>query len=99
MFSLLSSVLLEWSRGHIIAVLAAVALVYIVCVRFLRHRRHDRIKRKFAHRELSTMTVDEAYDIVTELQTLEFPMTFGLARQIALLKVWTTCLSDISALT
>ena len=45
------------------------------------------------------MTVDEAYDIVTELQTLEFPMTFGLARQIALLKVWTTCLSDISALT
>ncbi|OLN83312.1 hypothetical protein CCHL11_03129 [Colletotrichum chlorophyti] len=62
--------------------------VYLICVRTLRYRRRDEIEAPFTtgDRPLSSMTVKEAYEIITKLQELEFPFAFGKARKIALLK-------------
>ncbi|KAF2141144.1 uncharacterized protein K452DRAFT_327340 [Aplosporella prunicola CBS 121167] len=61
---------------------------YLLIARMLRYRRAEAIQAGFSNgkRPLSSMTTKEAYDIMTQLQELEFPYTFGKARAIALLK-------------
>lgn len=63
-------------------------LVYFLAVRFLRYKRAARISSLFANgkRPLSSMTTKEAFNILAQLQTLEFPYAFNKARTIALLK-------------
>ena len=62
---------------------------YMILVRILRYKRMVHISAAFVHggRELSSMTTDEAHEIISQLQELEFPYAFGKARKIALLKV------------
>ncbi|GKZ37300.1 hypothetical protein AbraIFM66950_008786 [Aspergillus brasiliensis] len=56
----------------------------------LRYRRQTAIEAPFtapAHkRPLSSMTIEEAHAIITQLQELEFPYAFAKARRMALLK-------------
>ncbi|KAF9886723.1 hypothetical protein FE257_011100 [Aspergillus nanangensis] len=61
---------------------------YLVLVKMLRYRRRAKIEVPFANRRrpLSSMTVKEAHEIMTQLQELEFPYAFAKARQMALLK-------------
>ncbi|KAJ5362355.1 hypothetical protein N7541_003199 [Penicillium brevicompactum] len=61
---------------------------YMVVVKFRRYERMASIEVPFLHgrRELSTMTTDEAHEIISQLQEFEFPYAFGKARKIALLK-------------
>ncbi|CAG8058078.1 unnamed protein product [Penicillium olsonii] len=61
---------------------------YMILVRILRYKRMVHISAAFVHggRELSSMTTDEAHEIISQLQELEFPYAFGKARKIALLK-------------
>ena len=65
---------------------------YLLLVRFLRYKRAERINSDFStgKRPLSSMTTEEAHDIMTQLQQLEFPYAFNKARMIALLKVCLT---------
>jgi len=62
---------------------------YLLIVRNLRYRRKSNIEAPFVkgNRPLSSMTTEEAYDIMMQLQELEFPYAFAKARKIALLKV------------
>lgn len=62
---------------------------YIALVRLLRYRRMTNLEAPFTtdKRNLSSMTVEEAHTITTQLQELEFPYAFAKARRIALLKV------------
>lgn len=64
-------------------------LAYLLLVRFLRYRCADKLKSEFGYgkRALSTMTSQEASNIIKQLQELEFPYAFGKARKVALLKV------------
>ncbi|KAH6680464.1 hypothetical protein B0J14DRAFT_266164 [Halenospora varia] len=68
--------------------LTALLLTYLLLVRYLRYQRRDRISYSFSNgrRPLSSMTTEEAYHIMTQLQQLEFPHAFNKARKIALLK-------------
>ncbi|KAI0009033.1 hypothetical protein F4779DRAFT_584266 [Xylariaceae sp. FL0662B] len=69
--------------------LAAVGLVgYMALVRILRYRRKAELEAPFSNgrRPLSSMTTGEAYEIMRQLQELEFPYAFAKARRIALLK-------------
>ena len=67
----------------------AVAALYLLLVRSLRFRRRDRIVGDYGYpkRPLSSMTVDEAYDIHRQLAKLEFPETFKTSIFFALFKV------------
>lgn len=62
---------------------------YMALVKLLRYRRMAKIEAPFTlgKRELSSMTIKEAHEIMTQLQELEFPYAFAKARQISLLKV------------
>ncbi|KAI1652284.1 uncharacterized protein F4817DRAFT_322738 [Daldinia loculata] len=61
---------------------------YLLIVRYLRYRRKSDIEAPFVkgNRPLSSMTTEEAYEIMMQLQELEFPYAFAKARKIALLK-------------
>lgn len=67
----------------------ATLVVYMAMVRFLRYRRKTAIEAPYVSgkRSLSEMTTEEAHNIISQLQGLEFPSAFGKARKIALLKV------------
>lgn len=69
--------------------LAICLLVYLLLVRIFRYQRAEQINSEFGHgkRPLSSMATQEAHDIMTQLQELEFPHAFNKARKIALLKV------------
>lgn len=62
---------------------------YLLLVRSLRYQRAKNIKFTFEirRRPLSSMTTKESYEIMTQLQELEFPFAMGKARTISLLKV------------
>lgn len=64
---------------------------YLLLVRSLRYQRAKSIKFNFdsRRRPLSSMTTRESYEIMTQLQELEFPFAMGKARTISLLKVYT----------
>ena len=72
---------------HIVFVCAAVA--YLALVRWVRYKRTDRTAFPFTNgnRPLSSMTTQEAFEIMTQLQSLEFPYAMNKARSVALLKV------------
>ncbi|KAK0707075.1 hypothetical protein B0T26DRAFT_656598 [Lasiosphaeria miniovina] len=76
------------SGNHCSAMLVVLGLAYLLLVRSMRHQRASSIGAAFAHgkRPLSSMTTDEAYDIMAQLQELEFPYAMNKARRIALLK-------------
>ena len=78
-----NGLVLTWSS------VAILLLCYVVLVRSLRYRRRDTIRSSFRRgaRPLSSMTTNEAYAIMSDLQELEFPYSFGKARTISLLKV------------
>ncbi|KIW78408.1 hypothetical protein Z517_08244 [Fonsecaea pedrosoi CBS 271.37] len=61
---------------------------YLCYVRYHRYKRERLLSRPFgpSGRPLSSMTLDEAYAIIDQLQTLEFPTAFDKARAYALLK-------------
>lgn len=65
---------------------------YLLLVRCLRNRRAEKIKAGWGdgpgERALSSMTGEDAFKILLELQELEFPAAFHKARAVALLKVW-----------
>jgi hypothetical protein len=70
-------------------VFLGVALAYLSLVRWLRYKRTNSIASPFADgkRPLSSMTTQEAFEIMTQLQSLEFPYAMNKARSVALLKV------------
>lgn len=70
-------------------IIVGVALIYLALVRWLRYKRMDRIASPFANgkRPLSSMTTQEAFEIMVQLQALEFPYAMKKARSVALLKV------------
>lgn len=70
-------------------VFVGVAVAYLALVRWLRYKRTNRIASPFADgkRPLSGMTTQEAFEIMTQLQSLEFPYAMNKARSVALLKV------------
>jgi hypothetical protein len=70
-------------------VFVGVAVAYLALVRWLRYKRTNRIMSPFADdkRPLSSMTAQEAFEIMTQLQSLEFPYAMNKARSVALLKV------------
>jgi hypothetical protein len=69
--------------------IAIVLTSYMALVKLLRYRRMAKIEGPFASggRPLSSMTVEEAHAIITQLQEREFPYAFAKARRMALLKV------------
>jgi hypothetical protein len=78
--------ILEWCRDYWVALVCVAT--YGVLVRYLRYQRSKRMKANFGagKRPLSSMTTEEAYDIMTQLQELEFPSAMSKARTVALLK-------------
>ncbi|KAJ5585885.1 hypothetical protein N7450_005672, partial [Penicillium hetheringtonii] len=83
-----SMLLPEYQRTAICIALIVTSISYMVVVRRFRYRRRAKIESPFGpgKRDLSSMTIKEAYSIMTELQELEFPYAFSKARKIALLK-------------
>lgn len=82
--------LLAACRKHRVATTAVgAAVVYLILCRALRNRRRDKIVRDFGfpERPLSSMTVDEAYEIRKQLANLEFPETVKTSLFFALFKV------------
>ncbi|OJZ80980.1 hypothetical protein ASPFODRAFT_146702 [Aspergillus luchuensis CBS 106.47] len=74
---------------HLTTSIAILALtIYLTLVQHLRYRRKTAIEAPFAtnKRPLSSMTIEEAHAIITQLQELEFPYAFAKARRMALLK-------------
>ncbi|KAH7079164.1 hypothetical protein BKA63DRAFT_551572 [Paraphoma chrysanthemicola] len=67
---------------------AALTALYLVIARCMRFRRAQRIASPFKDggRPLSSMTTPEAFAIMNQLQSLEFPYAMNKARSIALLK-------------
>lgn len=64
-----------------------IVVIYLLLVQRYRYERTTRIMATFGSaRPLSSMTTNEAHDILTQLQELEFPWAFNKARTIALLK-------------
>lgn len=82
-------VVLELVKDTITAAVAIGILSYLLLIRSMRYRRMENLQRPFKHdqRPLSSMTAEEAHQIVNCLQRLEFPSAFSKARQMALLKV------------
>jgi hypothetical protein len=70
-------------------IFVCIAAAYLALVRWLRYQRANRITSPFAggKRPLSSMTIQEAFEIMTQLQSLEFPYAMNKARSVALLKV------------
>ncbi|KAK9646394.1 hypothetical protein HCH54_005144 [Aspergillus fumigatus] len=68
--------------------IAVVVTSYMALVQLLRYRRMAKIEAPFVSggRPLSSMTVQEAHAIITQLQEMEFPYAFAKARRMALLK-------------
>lgn len=66
--------------------------IYLTLAQHLRYQRKTAIEAPFTtdKRPLSSMTIEEAHAIITQLQELEFPYAFAKARRMALLKVRTT---------
>ncbi|GLA63050.1 hypothetical protein AtubIFM54640_004187 [Aspergillus tubingensis] len=62
--------------------------IYLTLVQHLRYQRKTAIEAPFTtnKRPLSSMTIEEAHTIITQLQELEFPYAFAKARRMALLK-------------
>ncbi|OJI82606.1 hypothetical protein ASPTUDRAFT_123984 [Aspergillus tubingensis CBS 134.48] len=62
--------------------------IYLTLVQHLRYQRKTAIEAPFTtnKRPLSSMTIEEAHAIITQLQELEFPYAFAKARRMALLK-------------
>ncbi|GLB17223.1 hypothetical protein AtubIFM61612_007085 [Aspergillus tubingensis] len=62
--------------------------IYLTLVQHLRYQRKTAIEAPFTtnKRPLSSMTIQEAHAIITQLQELEFPYAFAKARRMALLK-------------
>ncbi len=71
-------------------VLAFSLLLYLSTVRILRYQRCHQIQSKFTNRPLSSMTAREAYEIMQQLQELEFPYNFHNSLSFGLLKVQVT---------
>ncbi|RYP93702.1 hypothetical protein DL770_000233 [Monosporascus sp. CRB-9-2] len=71
---------------HYVFIILAVA--YFGLVRSLRYTRAHKIASAFTNRrrQLSSMTTQEAFDIMRQLQSLEFPYSMNKARSVALLK-------------
>lgn len=83
-----------YQRNGVSTVIVLAISLYMVLVRLLRYRRSDAIKSAFGRdRDFSTMTTQEAHEIISQLQRLEFPFAFNKARTIALLKVRRICLN------
>ncbi|KAK1486340.1 hypothetical protein CTAM01_12221 [Colletotrichum tamarilloi] len=76
------------SSWIIATALTMIIVSHIFIVKQLRYRRMMQIEAPFAKcgRELSSMTVKESHEIITQLQELEFPYSFSKARKLALLK-------------
>lgn len=76
-----------WNTCSLAIVIALTS--YITLVRLLRYQRMRNIEAPFLNgkRALSSMTADEAFNIIKKLQELEFPYAFAKARRMALLKV------------
>lgn len=74
---------------HLVLALGiAVSMVgYIFTVRKYRYQRSKAIQSRFDNRPLSSMTVQEAHQILRELRQLEFPYTMHSAMKLSLLKV------------
>ncbi len=73
-----------------------ILLGYFLLVRLFRYRRADLISSVFGpgKRPLSSMTTQEAFSIMQQLQQLEFPHAMNKARTIALLKVCHECIES-----
>lgn len=87
--------------GSPYALVTLAILSYLLLVRFLRYRRAEKIRAGWGDglgkRPLSSMTGEDAFKILLELQELEFPAAFHKARAVALLKVRAfPVLNDIS---
>ncbi|KAK2758515.1 hypothetical protein CKAH01_05563 [Colletotrichum kahawae] len=84
--SLSSAFQVAWSNISLPVTVAVIG--YLLLVRTLRFRRKRAIKAPFTSggRSLSSMTVEEAQNIMNQLQELEFPRSMAKARQISLLK-------------
>lgn len=69
--------------------LLGLVFAYLFVVRLLRYNRARAIAAPFENgkRALSSMTTPEAFSIMTQLQSLEFPFAMNKARSVALLKV------------
>lgn len=80
------------SKHYVVAILM---VAYLVLVRWLRYRRVNKVVSPFTHgqRPISSMTTQEAFKIMTQLQALEFPYAMNKARGVALLKVTSTTTS------
>lgn len=87
----LGSISAIWAiiRSYLYFFLPLTFVAYLILVRSYRYARRDEIEGQFRSggRELSTMTGKEAFEILAQLQELEFPYAFAKARQMALLKV------------
>lgn len=70
-------------------ILEIVLLAYLLTVRCLRYRRCHQIRLQFEspERPLSSMSAKEAYNIMRQLQELEFPYNLHNALSFGLLKV------------
>jgi heme/copper-type cytochrome/quinol oxidase subunit 2 len=84
----LSGSLLLQTIQRYLYVIIFLGVAYLVLVRLLRYRRANQIASPFSNgrRPLSSMTTQEAFDIMTTLQSLEFPYAMNKARSVALLK-------------
>ncbi|OHE98299.1 hypothetical protein CORC01_06295 [Colletotrichum orchidophilum] len=81
----------EISRNSPWVTTSTLIIAFISCmvaVKRLLYRRKIRIESLFIKggRELSSVTVKESHDIITQLQQLEFSYAFCRARRLALLK-------------
>src|SRR5690606_16853423 len=81
--------LAAWRQHRIATAAVGATAVYLVVARALRNRRRDNIVRSFGYpgRSLSSMTVDEAYEIRKQVANLEFPETIQTSLFFALFKV------------
>ncbi|GCB20244.1 hypothetical protein AAWM_03129 [Aspergillus awamori] len=79
-----------WTPVHpiTIAIMTLALTIYLSLVQHLRYQRKAAIEAPFItnKRPLSSMTIEEAHTIITQLQELEFPYAFAKARRMALLK-------------
>ena len=69
---------------------AAALILYPVVVFVLRHRRINGLETKYratSQKTLSSMTDNEAFDVVNNMAELEFPILYEKALQFALFKV------------
>lgn len=88
-FTITSSEISKLPPWIIATAMTIISFSYMLSVKQLRYRRKMHIEAPFTKegRELSSMTVKESHDIITQLQELEFPYAFSKARKLALLKV------------